>query len=1177
MATPRASKKAQKTLTQEMSALLAKTFLPDLTSRARQPAVEHALRQRWQAERDRKRTAADFDEWVSATVEQVGAAWILSCVFVRVLEDRGFLDRRRIAGEGADDSLQQFLEIAPALTERDYLLTVFRELATYPGATDVLDPAHNPAWRLSPSNDSVRALLTLLHETDAEGILRFRFGREETSDTRFLGDLYQDLSESVRKRHALLQTPDFVERFILDQTLEPAIKEFGLETVRLIDPTCGSGHFLLGAYHRLFEQRQRKTPGVDRREHANAALMQVYGIDINPYAVAIARFRLTLAYLEHAGIDRLALAPRIETNLVVADSLLHGAGQARLSDRAEDRTPWGDELFALDDREGAGRLFEQRYHAVVGNPPYIVCQDDALRVAYRDLYDSCHRQFSLGAPFTERFFELSVDRGFVGLINSNSFMKREFGTALIEKVLSRVDLTEVIDASGAYIPGHGTPTVLLFGRNCAPVLEHVRVTMGKRGEPQTPAIPADGLVWSSIAAQHGRPGYDGEFISVVDVPRRTLAKHPWSLGGGGAADLKESIERRCEKRLADLVSSVGRTTHTGEDSFFFLPTRAPLRSGVPREGWVPLITGEQLRDWGKDQGDVCLFPYDSTGVARPLTDAESRLYWPFRTLLKRRQDYGQTIEARGLNWWEHSMFFAERFRTPLSIAFAFVATHNHFVLDRGGKVFNRSAPIIKLSLTATEDDHLALLAYLNSSAACFWMKQVFMNKGATSDKGVLQDDPDKFRFEFDGTKLVSCPIPDNLPTFRGGLFIEMARELTELGERLSSDEIREHLRNASVSSLEEDLQGLLRDRARARRRMVALQEKIDWSVYELLGFLGSDAEQVRQRLDATFELEPDDRSFLVDNGIFRDVTQRSNELTLIERGEFKRRWYRSAGKFNAANVTDDDILRSAVEELALDMIEGFAQRESTPISLRRIRADIEGERMRIACRLIDVDLDALLEKVLRDQSIPWTARLRFDETGWVKQLAWRSTWELQRMEDGGESVEILAPERYGPADFSLPTYWRLRGKLDVPKERFISYPGLERDDDKSPLVGWAGWNHLQRAQALATLFQERKDQDGWPKERLVPILAGLLELIPWVKQWHNNPDPAYDGQRMGEVYEAFVSEKARALGVTTDELQAWRPADAQNGKRKAKATTRSEEKISSDDVEAEPVEEAVIP
>jgi hypothetical protein len=40
-------------------------------------------------------------------------------------------------------------------------------------------------------------------------------------DTRFLGDLYQDLSQLARKRYALLQTPEFVEEFILDRTLEP--------------------------------------------------------------------------------------------------------------------------------------------------------------------------------------------------------------------------------------------------------------------------------------------------------------------------------------------------------------------------------------------------------------------------------------------------------------------------------------------------------------------------------------------------------------------------------------------------------------------------------------------------------------------------------------------------------------------------------------------------------------------------------------------------------------------------------------------------------------------------------------------------------------------------------------------------------------------------------------------
>src|SRR5262249_38417628 len=151
--------------------------------------------------------------------------------------------------------------------------------------------------------------------------------------------------------------------------------------------------------------------------------------------------------LEHAGINRLDQAPRIETNLVVADSLLHGAGPGRLSELADDKVPWGDQMFALDDPAAARRVLGQRYHAVVGNPPYIVCPDDALREAYRALYESCYRVFSLATPFAERFFQLAEPSGFVGTITANSFMKREFGKILIEKVFPRFDLTEVVDTS----------------------------------------------------------------------------------------------------------------------------------------------------------------------------------------------------------------------------------------------------------------------------------------------------------------------------------------------------------------------------------------------------------------------------------------------------------------------------------------------------------------------------------------------------------------------------------------------------------------------------------------------------------------------------------------------------------------------------------------------------------
>ena len=148
----------------------------------------------------------------------------------------------------------------------------------------------------------------------------------ETWRHSFLGDLYQELSERAKKKFALLQTPVFVEEFILDRTLTPAIDEFGLEKVRMIDPTCGSGHFLLGGFARLFDLWSRR----ERNEikAAQKALDGVWGVDINPFAVAIARFRLIVAAVQACGIKRLKQAPGWNIHLATGDSLLFGS-QAR--------------------------------------------------------------------------------------------------------------------------------------------------------------------------------------------------------------------------------------------------------------------------------------------------------------------------------------------------------------------------------------------------------------------------------------------------------------------------------------------------------------------------------------------------------------------------------------------------------------------------------------------------------------------------------------------------------------------------------------------------------------------------------------------------------------------------------------------------------------------------------
>ena len=62
-----------------------------------------------------------------------------------------------------------------------------------------------------------------------------------------------------------------------------------------------------------------------------------------------------------------------------------------------------------------------------------------------------------------------------------------------------------------------------------------------------------------------------------------------------------------------------------------------------------------------------------------------------------------------------------------------------------------------------------------------------------------------------------------------------------------------------------------------------------------------------------------------------------------------------------------------------------------------------------------------------------------------------------------------------------------------------------------------------------------------PSTLVAPLLAGLLERLPWLQQWHNDLDPVF-GERMGDYYEGFVRDEARSLGVTLDALREWKPA-----------------------------------
>jgi hypothetical protein len=1185
----------------------------DLKQRAEEPSNPWGarLKEEYAEAFRRERTGWSWVDWRDNEVDQAAVAWIVSTTFLRFCEDNDLLAGAKIdglptavgwiAGPGdrvqrAEENLTAYFRDHPTHNRRHWLQQGFGVLAAQPAGAALVDSRHNPVWKAEISPETATVLIAFWRRTNSDGTLVHDF-TDSNLETRFLGDLYQDLSEHAKKTYALLQTPVFVEKFILDQTLTPAVGEFGLDGLKLIDPSCGSGHFLLGAFARLNQAWLEAAPGLDAKERVRRAMASINGVDINPFAVAIARFRLTVAGLKATGERSLVGVPAMGFRLAIGDSLLGvQGGLAQSFDFDEDEAGAAFSYDNEDINEYFGILQPGQYHVVVGNPPYITPKDKALNALYRLAYVSAAGKYALSAPFMELLFRLAIrgeqgqGAGYVGQITSNSFMKREFGKKLIEYLFAGhdignpVDLTAVIDTSGAYIPGHGTPTVIIVGRRRRPLDDQVRAVLGVRGEPGQPSNPSKGLVWSEVVEHVDEPGYDGSFVTVTDLDRQVLIKHPWSLSGGGASDVKALLDGAGAATLESISESLGITSFTLEDDVFVRPSRALARYGA--ELSRPMVLGDGLRDWSYRGDSIAIFPYSASFEA---VDVESlpglmRVMWPYRTNVANSLMFGGRTKVQdGLKWSEFGRLTSSKLTTPLSITFAFVATHNHFVLDRGGKVFNRSAPVIKLPEAATEESHLELVGVLNSSTACFWLKQVSHNKGegggARVDAGYAAMGSEEWRntFEFTGTKLQQFPLPTNLPLDRGRILDELAQELTvttpSAGVRAWLDSSTENLRDA-LAKAETGWH-------RLRARMIFEQEELDWEVYRLYGLIDADLTYSGSAIDGitlgqrAFEIDlarrfeegpeettwferhsstpltelpdswPDDYKALVQRRLA--LVESDKAIRLLEKPEFKRRWATTGWDTQRTEALEAAILDRLEDPTLWQDPQGPTTRSVAELA-DLLRADpVLKELARLLTGTAEPDLGAVVGGLIPDEQVPFLAAYRYKPAGIERYRAWQGVWALQRREDAGEKVIISVPPKYGQGDFAKASYWKARGKLDVPKERFIAYPGVAREGDPTPVLGWAGWSHRDQALALAREIPAQQAL-GADDTALVPLVAGLVELEPWLAQWHAEIEPQF-GASPASVIAGVVDQYVARMEKTRDQVTAWTPPAATRGRR----------------------------
>jgi hypothetical protein len=144
---------------------------------------------------------------------------------------------------------------------------------------------------------------------------------------------------------------------------------------------------------------------------------------------------------------------------------------------------------------------------------------------------------------------------------------------------------------------------------------------------------------------------------------------------------------------------------------------------------------------------------------------------------------------------------------------------------------------------------------------------------------------------------------------------------------------------------------------------------------------------------------------------------------------------------------------------------------------------------------------------------------------------------LQRLEDAGERIDdVPSPPAYSQGsrgkttDFLRDEYWRLRGKLDVPGERFIAFTQVPGRSGVETLYGWAGWTAQERVKAILAIDEELEDASVPLADRI-----GLLDSA-----WRLLPDVAREDLAAANRLKAELQALVGPEGTSRELIDDWK-------------------------------------
>lgn len=662
--------------------------------------------------RNRGLTDRELNYTVQQTIDRI--------IFLRICEDRGIEPYQALAavsnGANIYDRLKQLFVKADQRFNSG--LFHFNSERGRNASPDELTP------RIKIDDEVLKEIIASLYYPNPYEFSVFPADILGQVYERFLGKVIRltaghqakvEEKPEVRKAGGVYYTPTYIVDYIVKNTVGKLLEgktPKKVEKLRILDPACGSGSFLIGAYQHLLDwhlkwylddgpAKHKKTMYQVKKnewrlttaERKRILLNNIYGVDIDSQAVEVTKLSLLLKVLEGENKQTLdkqmklfheRALPDLESNIKCGNSLI---GPEELNRRQiglfgdEDQRRINSFNWAAEYPD----IFESGgFDVVIGNPPYIRIQ--AMKEwapveveLYKEQYKTAEAgNYDIYVVFVEKGLHLLNKKGRMGFILPHKFFNAQYGEGLRGIIADGKHLAHVVHFGDQQVfAGATTYTCLMFlNKACSDKCHFVRVD--------------DLMNW--INTENAPSGW---------ISSKNLTNKEWDMSVGGSRDLMERL-RKYPLKLEGVTNRIFQGIKTGADKIYIVDEKERKAAKVKvfsrerdKEYWLehgllhPLIKGGDSKRYSLTRTKrLILFPYqNATLIDERTLKKHYPLAWKY--LLDNRQylEEREHGKMQGDGWYGYSRNQALDVM-PLSKIFTpDIAAHASFSLDKAGDIF----------------------------------------------------------------------------------------------------------------------------------------------------------------------------------------------------------------------------------------------------------------------------------------------------------------------------------------------------------------------------------------------------------------------------------------------------------------------------------------------------------